>query len=574
MRKTLFAALFLMNTLVFVAQTNLREMVTVVRPVYTQSSIKFLNDFSNSLRRDGYKDAADLLKSYAEGGFGSGFVYADPHSKKKYVITNRHVVAQANSVTIEINVPDKPAASYANCPIVAADEQLDLAMIALPDDAVVVAGMNILLKTPEDGTEVFTGGYPGLGKDPSWQLGHGIISNNEVYNQMTLTGTDNVSVIQHTAQIDAGSSGGPLLVKNSKSAGGYDVIGINTWKAAGRENTNFAISGKSVATFIKETLSNTDAGTDNSRLKQQAEQFALSTNKNFRQILPFISSEYISNVSTNAFYDLLNAISDSARTEVYLCFSNGRPIDGVRVAVADAINKKFAAHNLRFSSMEETVSESKPATVLLRDDEKYAPSIWVMEQGAWRIKDLPSLKLNNLDAKGVSKTYGYPNSAKIGIDIPINSNVENLQYRLEFDKTFLTFVTYGISLGIGNMNLQKPGSNWSAETSSYDTISYKQTYFNSELNLGGQVPVKVGSVYVIPNVKGLFGMNFGEDTGGLNYGFSIGTEIAYKLTNKTYLIGGINYRRKFVITQAYDFDNDDSKFAPYSTFGIHLGITW
>ena len=71
------------------AQNELRSKVVVVRPVLYDSSVDFLLGFSDLLMKEGYKEAARFLKDYAKGGFGTGFVYADSVTGKKYVITNR-----------------------------------------------------------------------------------------------------------------------------------------------------------------------------------------------------------------------------------------------------------------------------------------------------------------------------------------------------------------------------------------------------------------------------------------------------------------------------------------------------
>lgn len=565
MKKLLTLTFFTICFINLIAQNSLRESVVIVRPTHAPSTVKFLNDYSKSLDRQGYKNAANLLKSYAKGGFGSGFIYTDTKTGKSYVVTNRHVVAQADSVTIEVQVPEKPTQKYSGCFIIAADEQLDLALIALPDDININTNITIINKVPEDGAEVFTAGYPGLGSDPSWQLGHGIISNRAIYNKV-LTGTDSVSVIQHTAQIDAGSSGGPLLVR--KASGGYDIIGINTWKAEGRENVNFAISGTSINSFLKEHMNNQNR-TDKKSLEKRAKGFVKAVNSKYQDVLPYISSEYISNVSVNAFMDLLNAITDSVRTDVIYCFNNGRPVDGVRIALAEAIRMKFSDKNMTYSSMEEGTNQ--PISVMLASGEKYLPTEWVIEQGDWRIQKIAALKLNDLESKGISKHFGYPGSIKLGMDIPINSDIEGTQFRLALDKTFLTFVTYGVSFGIGSMTLDKEEFNGTA----YDAISVNKKYFSTDVSLGLQLPVKVSRLYIVPHVKGIGGFNMGEDTGGIYYGFSIGSEVAYKLTNRTYLVGGLDFKRRFYSSQDYDFGGEDNaKFPGYSSLGFYLGITW
>lgn len=63
----------------------------------------------------------------------------------------------------------------------------------------------------EDGTEVWSAGFPGLGGKPMWQLGKGTITNASAKIKELIA--PNIStIIQHSAEVDAGNSGGPLLL--------------------------------------------------------------------------------------------------------------------------------------------------------------------------------------------------------------------------------------------------------------------------------------------------------------------------------------------------------------------------
>jgi serine protease Do len=561
-----------LNVIVFVilsiggliAQNTLRETVAVVRPIYDKSTVKFLTDFSQSLKRDGYNEAANVLKSYVEGGFGTGLVYFDSETGTAYVITNRHVVAQSGSVTIEFYPIDKPVVRYKECQVVATDEYLDLALVELPDDVTLTNSLAIDSQKPEEGIDVFTAGYPGLGSEPSWQLGRGIISNSSVYSKELTFGADSLGIIQHTAQIDAGSSGSPLLLRDENAYGGYRVIGLNTWKAAGRENANFAIPGASITAFIKRFSER--KALDENQLKEQVAEFAQSINKNYKQVLPYISSEYISNVSVNGFYDLLGAISEAARKDVIQSFNNGKPIDGVRIALADALCKKFGTRNLSFNAVEGYISPAQPVQVILNYGDKPLPTIWNAEQGEWKLQKLSALKLNDLENKGLSTSFGYRNSFQLGMGIP-SGDAENIYYSVYFGRTYYTFITYGVFLGKGSMTFDMPDGEWRPNIGGYDTISVKKGYFYTDLALGVQLPVKISSIYLIPNIKGTVGINIGDETGAFATGFSAGVEAAYKLTGNNYLIAGIDYRKRY-------YTVEDDKFDPVSSFGFHLGITW
>jgi serine protease Do len=580
MKKTLSSILLLSSFVFTFSQESLRDEVAIVRPIYTEASVKFLNDFSLYLSRNGYKTSAKLLKSYAEGGFGSGFTYVDKKTGKAYVVTNRHVVAQANTATIEFNT-GQGVNRYKECPVALADEQVDLALIELPADAAkTISGFTILTKAPADAAEVFSAGYPGLGSEPSWQIANGIISNNSVFDN-SLTGSDSIGVIQHTAAVDAGSSGGPLLVRNPASKKGFDVAGVIAWKAQERENANFAISSKSLNLFIAKYEQNKEQAFTETGLKKQAELFASAVNAGYKQVLPFISSDYVANISIANFYDLMNAISEKARKEVVQCFNSGRPLEGVRIALADAACIKFSKRNLVFSSID---AQSKPAQVVFAFGEKNIPTEWIQEQGYWHIKQIESLKANTLEKDGISTSFGYNNSFKLHVNLPMTENY-GAQYAVSFTRTYRTFITSGFGLGIGQLtNLEKRGDNFNASTQTFDTVTFNQNYFFMTYEAGGQLPVKIASVYLIPNAKGLFNVNFGEYVFGSNYGFSAGLDVAYKISRNTYLMGGLSFIRKYRLT-GRDADELYNKYLEkgekkqgiqpsYSMLGLHAGISW
>ena len=71
-----------------------------------------------------------------------------------------------------------------------------------------------------------------------WQLAKGSVTNRKARTtELNVDGLD--YVIQHSAIIDSGSSGGPLMLKDEN--GSYYVVGVNTWSARGRDNTYFSI---------------------------------------------------------------------------------------------------------------------------------------------------------------------------------------------------------------------------------------------------------------------------------------------------------------------------------------------
>ncbi|WP_163320088.1 hypothetical protein [Dysgonomonas sp. 520] len=60
-------------------------------------------------------------------------------------------------------------------------------------------------------------------------------------------------------------------------------------------------------------------------LKKQVDSFAKAVGKDYRQVMPYISSDYVSQISVSDFNDLVNTISDKARTDVDNLLKDGYP---------------------------------------------------------------------------------------------------------------------------------------------------------------------------------------------------------------------------------------------------------
>ncbi len=142
-------------------------------------------------------------------GQGSGFII----DKDGYILTNNHVVAKAQKLTVTLSTGKKYAAS-----LVGRDPLTDLAVIKIPASAVTV----VSVLGDSDGLKV---GQKAIAIGNPFGLSHtlttGIVS---ALNRALRTedGTQMEELIQTDAAINPGNSGGPLL----NSSG--EVIGINT----------------------------------------------------------------------------------------------------------------------------------------------------------------------------------------------------------------------------------------------------------------------------------------------------------------------------------------------------------
>ena len=159
-------------------------------------------------------------------GAGSGILV----SSDGYIVTNNHVVEDANKVTVTLSDGNTYEAT-----IVGTDAQTDLAVVKI--DATDLNYLNFLNNSLEQlgvlDPVVAVGNALALPGGPTWTLG--VVSNLGRSIELD-TGVVLDDIIQTDAAINAGNSGGPLV----NMAG--QIVGINVAIASNAENIGFAIS--------------------------------------------------------------------------------------------------------------------------------------------------------------------------------------------------------------------------------------------------------------------------------------------------------------------------------------------
>jgi S1-C subfamily serine protease len=159
-------------------------------------------------------------------GAGSGIII----SSDGYIVTNNHVVEDAEKVTVTLN-----DGRTFDATVVGTDAQTDLAVVKI--DASNLSYLHFLSNSLEQlsvlDPVVAVGNALALPGGPTWTTG--VVSNlgRSIEEE---TGVVLDDLIQTDAAINAGNSGGPLL-----GAAGQ-VIGINVAIASNAENIGFAIS--------------------------------------------------------------------------------------------------------------------------------------------------------------------------------------------------------------------------------------------------------------------------------------------------------------------------------------------
>ena len=509
------------------AQNELRRKVVVVRPVLYDSSVDFLLGFSDLLMKEGYKEAARFLKDYAKGGFGTGFVYADSVTGKKYVITNRHVVALAQSVTIEFRDNERNVSSYKDCPVAIVDEDIDLAAIALPDN-VTVGSLRFADETLTEGHDVFTAGYPGIGDNPSWQFGKGIVSNAHFYDEELSKVGGNTILIQHTAQIDAGSSGSPLLIQSATDKNEYLVVGINTWKAYARENANFAIPTADIRLFCKKYLSSAHIAKDD--IRQRAETFVGLAEQDYKEIVPFIAYDYIASVAPSQFDSWYKSFPTNVRKDIMRQFRNN-PIEGVRMALAYAVREKMRTKKISIEPVDNNSdgNTAETAEVAMKCNGKPATSKWIKEQGQWRLTELSFFRPKSyLSQSTIDKDYEYMNT----LSFSYTHNLLNIgkplvsMFGVSYNYMFNAFVVAEINFKKGKTFLPESGERYKMDIAG--------------VSIGGQLPLALGKWRLVPYLGAYYKMAIG-DVFRDYIGLSWGADLVYPLGQVAGVFVGVRY---------------------------------
>lgn len=479
----------LFTTLIY-AQ-SLRDYVCIVRGNLSEENKTFLNEIKSSLERNGYTYYAGYVNAFLQGTFGSGFIWYGPDGKP-YIVTNRHVISDYETVNITFENEDGSVSEFKELKIQFVDDDVDMALIALPA-SFKKSGLSFVSKKPSDGDDVFSAGFPGLAGEPSWQLGKGVVSNSSA-KVKELLNPDISTIIQHTAQIDGGNSGGPLLVRDSSVKAGYKVCGINTWRAIARQNTNFAIP----AAAIESTVTSNYIKKDKTGFDSRSIAFikAASDKDDFTGLVPYISNSMISKFGEKALKDVLSKSSTTVRSYISDVFESN-PLDGLRYSLAYTVWSKMETDS--HIDIGEVSDEATGKNVKFSVGEESFSSFWIEEHGTWKLSEFDGIKtdkkLSNKDKPrnksgsifSMEDPYIFSICGGYARNITENDNgfYLDIAYRLHF-------VSIGFSLLSDSVTSEKE-ENFS---------NYKTTVKNNPIGVGPflqlRLPLQFNRILIMP----------------------------------------------------------------------------
>jgi len=508
-----FLLIIAASAVCFGQASALRDYVGIISQTFHPDVVSYMEDLKGEFEKRGYSAAAKSVDNYLKGETGTGFVYV-ANNGKNYILTNFHVISQAYTLSITFEKPDGDKTNYSDLRIVAVDEDMDIALLEFSGGQNPFRqGLTLLNRTLDEGEDVYSAGFPGLGTAMIWQFGRGMVSNSSV---RIPYGDDSDKMIgpliQHTAQIDPGNSGGPLLVQTQGVPTGYAVAGINTLSARYRQAANFSIPTSRVQSFL-----NTNLGAQredplaklNTRIASFIEGLD-SLNAVYTHIASFLSNTAVGENAEYALDDMLDRASRSTQDNIVSTFVYS-PVDGMAYAVAWTIEDALRSGSRRINiSVKSTTEVSADRyTVSFDVNGKTISSDWVNEYGVWRIRtfgDFAAGDKSLVETRQREREAARQRAAASGFD---SRAAVSLVYDLEGKQLLV-----GVDLRIGFNNYVSVGMQG----------FFGKDFTQAEAVLGLTIPIIAGKVVFIPFADVSAGLRFpalSSPDSGLGAGFSI-----------------------------------------------------
>lgn len=568
------------------AQQDLKNSVCVVKQNYTDAESEAYEKMASTLFSNSYMSAARQLRKKS-GSFGSGFLYKADNGKL-YIITNKHVVRDAKSVQL-IFKEDGGDKTIPNCNVVAKSDSTDIAIVEFPASETEFVPLSFHTEPVTDGTSVWSAGFPGLGDEPSWQLGNGIVSNGR-YSNLELTDSAHVDVIQHTAQVDPGSSGGPLLilketnktitkeemvgkkkqtVTETITEKTYEVVGMNTWKAFHRENVNFSLMSKDIVKVVNNLGAVSSSKTkDDVGLQKQVEKYVETFSESSSEMLPFISRKMITSLSEEQLTAMLKNISGNANNAL----RNGAAVEGLKIMVAD--NIKSPIQKPEQLKVGDVSVNGDAGTATFSYGKKQFTSTWEKTYDGWQLTSTDLIEPQKIKAKKTVDSgfrvldldafhrVAFSFMAPIGNPFVVEDNTwrktatynDKVKFGFEYSLFCTDFLYWTIAFDYGKIDctLDSYNMNWAVPMNTLTPIGTETSetrHFSALTGMGVQCPMAVKRIYFAPDIKAQIGFRKGMGEAKDNICFSPTIEttlnVGYMFDNEKiiYIGSGLNMKR-------------------------------
>ncbi|MBP3772565.1 MAG: trypsin-like peptidase domain-containing protein [Treponema sp.] len=564
---------------------QIRSYVGIVRQQYFPEHIKYFEKYRDELKENGYSTYAKYVDSYLKGGFGSGFVYVAADGTN-YIITNRHVVSQAASASVEFEDAETgDIKKYENLSVLLTDDEIDIAILGFANgEKPFKRGLTLSSANVTDGQEVWSAGFPGLGSDPVWQLGKGTVTNSRARIKDLLDPLIS-TIIQHSAQVDGGNSGGPLMISSKNAIAGYEVVGINTWKASSRESTNFAIPAKMIQKMLADLQKKSASSADKTLLSERANKLAASLKDlgvDFSNVAKYISYERASSQGQKDFESVLHFAPSKVRSLVLEAFSFD-PAEGLRYASAYQVWKKYSAEandGIKYTASEPKSADGKTTVDFTSDGEQptSVTTTWIKEHGLWRLSELSSDVNEDDDSKKSKKSKKNSKSKKDGTDGYFASpQVDG------YDRTVLS-ADADLSVN-GKAPAFRFGADFFGGSEFFGT---SLMYHYEKLDCSGDEKAfnafGIGFIFRVPVKMGEFGLNpygklngnfaFGDSRLLIGYNAEVGLQAMFNTDHDIHFGLGAGFKQLY-LTQWMNFNTgsdygEKDKIDPFTNRGISI----
>jgi len=566
-----FVFIFVLPCLVFAQQGAgvLRDYVGLINQSYHPGIVSYFEKAKKEYEKQGEKETVKFIDLVLSGAFGSGFLYNDAKGNL-YVITNNHVISQANTISITFERADGTKKKIENLKLIATDVEADLAIMSVPatgEKPFVNQGLTLITRTVEEGEDAFSAGFPGLGMTPIWQFGRGMISNASVKFPKSITDETIIGpYIQHTAQVDSGNSGGPLLIAQRNAPSGYAVAGVNTLSGMRRQAANYAIPISTLQTFINNAL-NPKPETFKPNLDAILEKFTKGLGGNtavHSHISEYLSTACIGENAEYALEEMFKKGTSSAR-RAFLEKSREDLISAMGIAVAWTIEDSIRTSTGALKAeVKDVTGAGEEYNVTFTINNKEAKSVWIREYGNWRIKSFGTVATGDKELltqrekqKEIDKKLHTENSLYIEAGYANLFAASSSALYFSWDVSWVGFNIFYVDnnlLSIGGyFSWHSPikASNvafipnfkigWSYVKDNYYGIYIKKNYFDEETHSHMctflQAGLKVTTIYA-PGLYGNIGFQYNIPSKSNTFGYADKT---YKKPFDTALILSIGY---------------------------------
>ena len=486
-RNICIVMMFLLTAVFCFGQTeSVRDYVGIIHIRYHADVIAYMGKFKESFEKKGYSAAARAIDNYLKGLSGSGFVYVGPDGTN-YVLTNEHVIAQSDSLSITFENLNGAKTTYDRLKVLCVDEEKDLAILVFADGVKPFRqGLSFSTSALTEGGEVWAAGFPGLGNAAIWQFSRGNITNAAARIPKSSDSDETIGpYIQHSAPIDPGNSGGPLLIETSGVPAGYAVIGMNTMSAIYRQATNYAVPINQINEFITRALS-AEPVNEKELLSKRVDEFVRGLRANkavYSHIADFLSYVCTAANAEYAISELLDKAPGSVQKDVSDIFSTD-PVRGMNAAVAWLIENTMREKSITIRIDVDSINWNEKGCydVVFKVNDTLIKSEWIKEYGVYRMETFGDTVAGNkslLDEKTKQKDRGAALRTNYLLSLS-GGYAHVLEYGPALNlsvATYISPITFGLEADIGLTD---------------------EKYFHGGLFVGLIFPIPIKTVAIMP----------------------------------------------------------------------------